>query len=160
MTEHSHSTLTLADRLHQYSEWLDGEGLIRGEENGDNRSHDDLVAGFLDHRKKVHPEIAHFGGPMTTPMSDECAVHEHREWVPVNQHHVWPVGLGGPDTPGNRIQVCANGHYAIHEFMRQLILHGGDVPWKLAQHFGSKVRHYARDGWEQAGKPTKGGKTE
>lgn len=42
--------LTIADVLHQYSEFLDGEGLIRGEEEkpDDNRSHDQLVAAFLE----------------------------------------------------------------------------------------------------------------
>lgn len=35
--------------LFQYSEWLDGEGLIRSElETGDNRTHENLVDEFLE----------------------------------------------------------------------------------------------------------------
>jgi hypothetical protein len=95
--------------------------------------------------------------PLTMVMQEDCAVHKHHEWVPVNKHHIWPQGFGGPSTPDNLITLCTNGHYAIHEFIRQLILHGGTVPWTTAQHFGPKVRDIARIGWERAGKPTKGG---
>jgi hypothetical protein len=39
--------------LHQYSEWLDGEGVIRSEaETDDHRSHDDLVTAFLEREKR------------------------------------------------------------------------------------------------------------
>lgn len=35
--------------LHQYSEWLDDEGIIKG---GDERTHADLVRQFLEQRSK------------------------------------------------------------------------------------------------------------
>jgi hypothetical protein len=39
----------LSSVLFQYSEWLDGEGLIRSElETGDNRTHENLVDEFLE----------------------------------------------------------------------------------------------------------------
>jgi len=91
------------------------------------------------------------------PMGEECVVHRHREWVPIESHHVWPEGLGGPNVAANRISVCCNGHYSIHEFMRQLMIHNGDVPTELARHFSKKVRAYATSGWTQAGKPVHGG---
>lgn len=90
------------------------------------------------------------------PMGKLCLVHKHEHWVPIEEHHVWPKGMGGPDAASNKISVCCNGHYEIHEFIRQLILHAGSVPWTLAQHFGPKVRDYARIGWEKAGSPTSG----
>lgn len=94
-----------------------------------------------------------YGAPMTTPMSQDCAVHRHRELVPINAHHIWPMGMGGPDVPSNRVNVCANGHYAIHEYMRRLINTGGQIPWSEGRRFGRKVRALAVRGWTEAGKP-------
>jgi hypothetical protein len=88
------------------------------------------------------------------PVGVLCLVHAHRAWVPIEQHHVWPLGMGGPDEPGNRISVCPNGHYMIHEFIRQLIIHSGGVPHDVSRHFGAKVRRYALRGWTEAGKPS------
>jgi hypothetical protein len=99
---------------------------------------------------------ASYGAPMTMPMGVTCAVHRHREWVPIERHHVHPIGLGGPDVAANIVSVCANGHYAIHEYIRRLIASGlGNDPDK--KHFGRKVRELAVTGWVRAGKPTHGG---
>src|SRR5690348_7652407 len=88
------------------------------------------------------------------PMGMTCAVHKHRSYVPLERHHVWPLGMGGPDEPENLITVCCNGHYEIHEYLRQLMLHGSPAPgWR---HYDRKVRMYALSGWTSAGKPTHG----
>jgi hypothetical protein len=94
------------------------------------------------------------------PMGTTCLVHRHREWVPIEKHHVWPVGMGGPNIESNKISVCANGHYSIHEFLRQLMLHNGSVPEETSRHFGPKVKKYAILGWTEAGKPTHGSPSE
>jgi hypothetical protein len=39
--------LNLQDTLLAYSEWLDGEGLVVGDKEGDSRSHDQLVLDFI-----------------------------------------------------------------------------------------------------------------
>ncbi len=48
-----------ATLLHQYGEWLDGQGLVQGGEQAvDDRSHDDLVTAFLDDREATWlPEV-------------------------------------------------------------------------------------------------------
>jgi hypothetical protein len=94
------------------------------------------------------------------PMGLTCVVHTHRSWVPVEQHHVWPVGMGGPNVASNKISVCANAHYSIHEFLRQLMLHNGCVPGSLSRHFSPKVKQYAILGWTEAGKPAHGSSSE
>lgn len=96
-------------------------------------------------------------------MSQACAVHTHDEWVPTNEHHVWPLGMGGPDAPANRVTLCMNGHGATHAYMDLLIRWGDDpehpdnpngaVPWSTAMHYGTKVRHLAFLGWTKAGRP-------
>lgn len=100
-------------------------------------------------------DAGHAHAPMTKT-SFQCAVHRHTEWVPENEHHIWPQGMGGPNTASNQITVCTNGHYMIHEFMDRLARTAGHVPWEEARHFGPKVRRLAQLGWEQAGRPGPG----
>jgi hypothetical protein len=94
--------------------------------------------------------------PRGTKLSAECAVHIHRDWVPNNSHHVWPLGMGGPDAPSNRVTVCMNGHGEIHAYIDLLIQYGDEVPWPVAMHFGPRVREIARKGWVAAGRPRRG----
>lgn len=92
-----------------------------------------------------------------------CAVHVHDEWVPQNEHHIWPLGMGGPDQASNKVTLCMNGHGAVHAYLDLLVRHGedprerdnpaGGVPWHIAMHFGPKVRAVAFQGWVQAGRP-------
>ena len=87
--------------------------------------------------------------PLGVRMGTECACHRHREHVPVERHHVFPLGMGGPDTPDNRIVVCANAHYSIHAALDLLLRYEGDPPassWRL---YGWKVRRLARRGYDQ-----------
>lgn len=98
-------------------------------------------------------------GPQSL-MGFGCQVHTHRDWTPLDSHHIWPKGMGGPDVPANRVVVCPNGHGAIHEYMRRLIKHNGTVPPAEARHFGRKVKALAVRGWTEAGKPTSGGSKE
>lgn len=82
-------------------------------------------------------------------MGLSCILHHHREWVPLESHHVWPLGDGGPNIPENRINVCANGHYSIHAYLDLLIKNGGDPSWATAKHFSSDVRYFAHKGYAQ-----------
>lgn len=104
------------------------------------------------------PTLAAAGHPIPRmPMGTGCAVHHHREWVPIERHHVWPLGMGGPDTDANKISVCANGHYSIHAYIDLLMKNDGHPPYETARHFGDKVVAYALRGWTEAGSPTHGG---
>lgn len=94
------------------------------------------------------------------PMGITCAVHRHNTWVPMEVHHVRPIGMGGQNVAANKITVCCNGHYEIHEYIRQLMNHDGAVPGTTSRHFGWEVKAYARRGWAEAGSPTSGGSGE
>lgn len=76
-----------------------------------------------------------------------CAVHLHRSYTPTDVHHVWPLGLGGPDTVSNTVTVCPNGHRQIHEYLRLLQKDRGVIPWKTRRMFGRKVRRLAETGY-------------
>lgn len=91
-------------------------------------------------------------GPLSTRgvvMGQTCAVHRHRELVPLHVHHVHPSGEGGPDVPGNRVTVCANGHYAIHALLDVYKRQRGDVPWPILRRYGRKVRALALRGYQE-----------
>lgn len=86
--------------------------------------------------------------PVGVRMGTECAVHTHRGIVPQEIHHIWPLGLGGPNTPDNKIQVCANGHYAIHSLL-DLYLKAGTTGLKPhPTGYGTMIKRYARRGFE------------
>lgn len=88
------------------------------------------------------------------PMGTDCQVHKHRTWVPIERHHRWPLGLGGPDVASNIVTVCANGHYETHAFIDHLMK---GTAASVQRHFGAKVRALAMQGWVEAGRPTHGG---
>lgn len=97
---------------------------------------------------------AGYGAPLDMPMGTECSVHRHRSWVPVESHHIWPVGMGGPNTPENRVPLCANAHYTVHEVIRRLINGHGVVA--DSRRFSARVKALALRGWTEAGKPVHG----
>lgn len=86
--------------------------------------------------------------PMGVRMGQECVCHHHRELVPIEKHHIWPLGMGGPDAEYNKVPVCANAHYSIHAFMDLLVKGEGAQPPTWRQ-YGAKVRRYARSGYSQ-----------
>lgn len=80
-------------------------------------------------------------------MGHKCAVHVHRSIVPLEMHHIFPLGMGGPDTEENLVSVCSNGHSAIHDLLRQMVK--GKVPWKIKRHYGYRIRRLAKRGYNE-----------
>ncbi len=57
---------------------------------------------------------------------------DHRPRPPYNhEHHVWPLGRGGPDTADNIVVVCPAGHDIIHAAMRSFDRAGAVVPLRI-----------------------------
>lgn len=81
-----------------------------------------------------------------------CAVHTvHRPRVAdIDVHHIWPVGMGGPDVPANRVVICPTGHRNIHELLREYVRLRGAVPWELRRGFSPEERRLAQLGWDRA----------
>lgn len=44
------------------------------------------------------------------------------------QHHIHPLGMGGPDVPGNRVWLCPTAHYNVHELLRAMVREEGVIP--------------------------------
>jgi hypothetical protein len=53
-----------------------------------------------------------------------CRVHTHRDFVPAEDHHVWPKEWHGPNTKENLIRVCSNGLIQIRPLTLFLITYG------------------------------------
>ncbi len=88
--------------------------------------------------------------PRTT--REPCLVHGSRH-IPnshVNhRHHVWPVSLGGPDTPDNIVVVCPTGHANIHTLLNLFRVHRGEPPYTETRQFAFGERELARLGWQR-----------
>lgn len=82
-------------------------------------------------------------------MGRECWAHRHRDDVPIEIHHVWPVGSGGPNVKANRVAVCSNAHSAVHDLLGRMVRAGTDrLPWTVRRRYGRKVRRLAAAGFQ------------
>ena len=87
---------------------------------------------------------------------EDCKVHNHTSYVPLEDHHVWPKEYHGPDVASNLIRVCSNGHGEIHYFLELLLATGKStpidalkvVPSEAFVRFGRRVRMKAVDGFK------------
>lgn len=79
-------------------------------------------------------------------MGTDCWAHRHRELVPLEDHHIWPLGEGGPNTKANRIMVCSNAHSSVHDLLAKL--KKGPVAWPIRRQYGVRVRALALAGQE------------
>lgn len=86
-----------------------------------------------------------------TAMGQNCLVHKHYSMVPIERHHVWPLGDGGPNIKENIVPLCANGHGAVHYLIDLCRKYGSmsAVPWEVRRTFGLAVRTYATIGWDR-----------
>lgn len=82
-------------------------------------------------------------------MGTTCWAHTHREMVPMEDHHIWPLGEGGPNVKPNKVRICANAHSATHDLLAKMLKAGsGSVPWPVRRRYGRKVRRLAAAGYQ------------
>lgn len=86
-----------------------------------------------------------------TAMGQTCQAHKHHSMVPIEIHHIWPLGDGGPNIAANRVPLCANAHGSVHYLIDLCRKHGSytAVPWTLRRQFGFTVRQLALLGWDR-----------
>jgi hypothetical protein len=84
--------------------------------------------------------------PRVSPsVNREClCVAEHRPTpLAYESHHIWPLGMGGPDTPANRVWLCPTAHTNAHEILREL-MRRGPLSWRdVLDLFPVQVSRYA-----------------
>lgn len=74
-----------------------------------------------------------------------CAAHKHSQLVPLEAHHVWPKQYHGPDTPANKVTICANAHSDTHYLLEAMLR---QHPYD-AREYGPGVRILATRGYLQ-----------
>jgi hypothetical protein len=66
-------------------------------------------------------------------MGTNCWAHKHTELVPLEVHHVWPLGEGGPNIAANKISICSNAHSSAHDLLAKMLKAAdGLLPWRSA----------------------------
>jgi hypothetical protein len=71
-----------------------------------------------------------------------------------DQHHAWPVSMGGPETPEDLLVLCATHHRRQHALIRTYIEYGPSV--RTVKWFSKLERdtaRYAYDRWVGVGRP-------
>ena len=82
---------------------------------------------------------------MSHDAGQRCAcVSEHRPApLELDRHHVWPLYLGGPDTPEAIVWCCPNCHRNTHEIFRLLITGGRRTYTQINAMYEQPVSRYA-----------------
>lgn len=81
--------------------------------------------------------------PVCLCVADHRPAYTEPEW-----HHIWPLGMGGPDTPRGRlgengVWLCSNAHTNVHEVLRMILRRGGDLRWGDADALWPGLNRYA-----------------
>lgn len=85
-----------------------------------------------------------------------CVADHNPNVVTFHRHHIWPLGMGGPDEPSNTVLVCPTTHYAVHHLLREWVAAGRQPAWEIRRRFGTYARELAEEGWDRwidAGRP-------
>lgn len=72
-------------------------------------------------------------------------VSEHKPTpLELTAHHIWPMGMGGPDKPDNIVWVCPSTHYNIHELLRTMVKQNAHLPFSyFTDRYDVPVSRYA-----------------
>ncbi len=89
--------------------------------------------------------------PQRLETSLPCEAHvEHKpRSVENHRHHVWPLGMGGPDIPENIVVICPTGHANVHSLLRLYVANHGSPPPALLRLYGRAERRLALLGWQR-----------
>jgi hypothetical protein len=63
----------------------------------------------------------------------------------LERHHIWPLGMGGPDTSDNVAWVCPTTHTNIHELLRHIVRVGMLTWGEVGAMYDVPVSRYAFD---------------
>lgn len=82
-----------------------------------------------------------------------CVADHNPNAVQLHVHHIWPLGMGGPDDPANEVLVCPTTHAKIHRLLREAVKTSTppvELPWAMRRSFGAYAVQIAQAGYEQA----------
>lgn len=77
-----------------------------------------------------------------------CVMDHNPNPMELNEHHIWPLYLGGPDTKDNLIWLCPTTHTNVHELIREWMKFKGEPPWYVRTKFSVFTRNLAQQGYD------------
>jgi hypothetical protein len=77
-----------------------------------------------------------------------CLAHKHRSMVPLEDHHIHPLGYHGPNVASNKIRICANAHSDAHYLLERMLKTANHVPAAEKRTYGFMVRRIAQRGYD------------
>lgn len=81
-----------------------------------------------------------------------CELHASHRPAPITMHthHVQPLGMGGPDVPANRVEICPTGHANVHAVMAAIVF---DKPVPASTRTEAHLARRGYEMWVAAGRP-------
>jgi hypothetical protein len=89
-------------------------------------------------------------------MTPACVcVTEHRPPVRLAEaHHLWPLGMGGPEVNATLVGLCGVTHDWVHAILRAMVKAGGWVPRQTGQpRYAHHIATLGFQAWDAAGRP-------
>ncbi len=90
---------------------------------------------------------------MTEPLTtyETCTIHAFHRPTPVvcHRHHVWPLGMGGPDILDNIVVICPTGHANVHVLLDDMKRNGGQTAYAFRRKFAATEVRLAELGWQR-----------
>lgn len=77
----------------------------------------------------------------------KCVQNHNPNPMELNRHHVWPLGMGGPDSDDNVEWLCPTSHANVHELLRAYVKYEGQPPWEVRKYFSPYIRNLASRGY-------------
>lgn len=85
-----------------------------------------------------------------------CVNNHNPNPMELHQHHIWPMGMNGPDVEDNVVWLCPTSHVNVHELLRAWVKYESKPPWSIRKFFSPYIRALAAEGfnrWMDAGRP-------
>ena len=101
-------------------------------------------------REEIALRLSH-----TAPRVPPCVcVRNHTPMLRISEaHHVWPVGMGGPEHPATLLGLCPTTHDWVHGILRDFVKNG----WHRHRHtepfYAFQVATLGWQAWDAAGQP-------
>ena len=71
------------------------------------------------------------------------------------RHHLWPLGLGGPEVDATLVLLCPTTHDLVHHALRGMVRDGW-APWAAGQgmtRYAHSIATLGWQSWDAAGRP-------
>jgi len=84
-----------------------------------------------------------------------CAcVGDHRPLVlEYEKHHLWPIGMGGPEHKATLLLLCPSTHSSVHRILRDMVKNDWHPRRRHEPAYAHHVATLGYQAWVEAGRP-------